>query len=1213
MEKSWLTRYAQESCSEDGETEASSPQSSSPPSVKEVGFQYDVFLSFRGPDTRKTFTGHLHQALKDNGIITFIDNENLEKGQKVDELFGYIQTSKIFVPIFSKGYADSDWCLKEITEIVKCERLIIPVFFHVEPRDVRHQTGPFESAFKGYHASQEMDTEQVNKWSDALKKAGKVSGYTLAETAGDEAELIRRIVKRLLTEVNKTRLFVTKHPVGLDSRVADVMEVLDIEPHGDARIVGIYAMGGMGKTTLAKAVYNQISSHFEACSFLSNIREAAKQSSGLVSLQKQLLRNIFQDKHVDISCSDEGIGKIKERIRAKKVLLVLDDVDDQSQLDELIGNLNWFCSGSRIIITTRDKGALREHRVNLYELKELDAAQSLQLFSWHAFGKEKPDAKFAELSKEVASIASGLPLALKVFGPLFLGFKTDEEWGTMLTRLKAAQHKGIYEKLKISYDVLEEEEKKVFLDIACFFTGEGREHATLMWEACDLFPETTIEVLMGKCLVSINDFRGEFEMHDHIRDMGRKIVKDESPSNPGMRSRLWKDDEALDVLENNTGTRNVEAIKLQKCASGSLNTKSFATMSQLRMLQLDTVKLEGKYEHLPRTIRWLKWSPEGLDSLPASLQLDNLVVLDLSWSSITRVWNQPTNARIKVFDKLKALDLTGCKNLTTCPDFTSMTHLEILKFVFCGKMRELHSSVGHLKSLTHLDLRYCVSLKQLPQEVWQLTSLESLDFSFCSLTLPSKLGDSKSLLLDKLKVLKMGGRNMVVKCPDFTIMPHLEILRFEHSDITELHPSIGLLECLTHLNLSLCTSLKKLPEEVWQLTSLEILDLSHCNKISTLPSVMGDLKSLRVFFLAGTGIRTLPECICSLLILEELDASNCESLTSLPKSLGKLRSLRKLDLSRTAIEEMPDSFLSLEKLQVLSVDHCNKLKFIPASASICIGSSERQHYSLPQFPPSLTKLIASGCSELEMIADLSNAKQLMELNLSSCHKLVDVPGVEQLTWLKHLKVGGCRSLTNSLRKRLQKANFQHLSEFSISGSRSDGEPSSPSFSFLLPNHFYEGLLLLNVGKDCKGNNGLELHNSTESEGDALPPHRLGRIFIQMDDTQFVFSTLIKEKAFGLFPKATFERDSELMMGLREGRFMRNGEAQMRTMMKMHVSINGRVLLDGGVFTTATSTITTRGHELDDFRQLGDDSIILVAFQMEKRTVYANILYWLLPF
>ncbi|KAF3774414.1 TMV resistance protein [Nymphaea thermarum] len=371
MKRPRSPRYSERHDYEGDEAEASSRPSSSSSRVRKDAFEYDVFLSFRGPDTRKTFTGHLYQAMKDKGISTFIDNVNLEKGKKVEELFKYIEKSKIFVPIFSKGYANSEWCLKEITKIVESGRLIIPVFFHVKPRNVRHQTGPFESAFKRYHASQRKD---LNKWTDALTKAGEVAGFDLAETKGKQDP-----------------------PIGLDSRVAKMMEVLDIESHGDARIVGIYAMGGMGKTTLAKAVYNQISSHFGACSFLSNIRESANQSSGLVSLQKQLLRDIFQDKDVDINSSDEGIDKIQYRIGAKKVLLVLDDVDDQSQLDALAGSSDWFHSGSRIIITTRDKGVLGDQRVNMYELEKLDTAQSLELFSWHAFGKEKPDAKFAKL------------------------------------------------------------------------------------------------------------------------------------------------------------------------------------------------------------------------------------------------------------------------------------------------------------------------------------------------------------------------------------------------------------------------------------------------------------------------------------------------------------------------------------------------------------------------------------------------------------------------------------------------------------------------------------------------------------------------------------------------------------------------------------------------------------------------------------------------
>ncbi|XP_049932163.1 uncharacterized protein LOC126409803 isoform X2 [Nymphaea colorata] len=100
---------SERSDSDDGKDDASPP-----PPVREDGFQYDVFLSFRGPDTRKGFTGHLYQALKEKGIITFIDSETLEKGQNVEELYGCIERSKILVPIFSKGYADSKWCLKEI-------------------------------------------------------------------------------------------------------------------------------------------------------------------------------------------------------------------------------------------------------------------------------------------------------------------------------------------------------------------------------------------------------------------------------------------------------------------------------------------------------------------------------------------------------------------------------------------------------------------------------------------------------------------------------------------------------------------------------------------------------------------------------------------------------------------------------------------------------------------------------------------------------------------------------------------------------------------------------------------------------------------------------------------------------------------------------------------------------------------------------------------
>ncbi|KAF3772330.1 TMV resistance protein [Nymphaea thermarum] len=105
MKRSRSSRHSDRSVYDDDEA---APSLSSPPPVREDGFQYDVFLSFRGADTRKGFTSRLYQTLQDKGIHTFIDSEKLEKGQNVKELFGYIERSKIFVPIFSKGYADSE-------------------------------------------------------------------------------------------------------------------------------------------------------------------------------------------------------------------------------------------------------------------------------------------------------------------------------------------------------------------------------------------------------------------------------------------------------------------------------------------------------------------------------------------------------------------------------------------------------------------------------------------------------------------------------------------------------------------------------------------------------------------------------------------------------------------------------------------------------------------------------------------------------------------------------------------------------------------------------------------------------------------------------------------------------------------------------------------------------------------------------------------------
>ena len=143
--------------------------------------RYQVFINFRGEDTRTGFVSHLNKALRQKPINTFLDAEELRKGDRLSELLIAIRESRLSIVVFSQNYASSTWCLKELVEIMEChrtnEQIVLPIFYQVDPSDIRKHEGIFAEAFAKHGLRSDVDAKVVQSWRSALDKAVDFSGW----------------------------------------------------------------------------------------------------------------------------------------------------------------------------------------------------------------------------------------------------------------------------------------------------------------------------------------------------------------------------------------------------------------------------------------------------------------------------------------------------------------------------------------------------------------------------------------------------------------------------------------------------------------------------------------------------------------------------------------------------------------------------------------------------------------------------------------------------------------------------------------------------------------------------------------------------------------------------------------------------------------------------------------------------------------------------
>ncbi|KAG4127629.1 hypothetical protein ERO13_D10G226900v2 [Gossypium hirsutum] len=809
--------------------------------------KHQVFLSFRGEDTRLNFTAHLLKALKDTGLNVFFDEEKLEKGEQLSSALSQaIAASNLSIIVLSVDYASSKSCLAEVSDIMDRKdtqgHIVLPIFYHVDPSNVRNIGGSFKTSFEDHELKRPID--EVKRWKAAFVEVGKLKGWHIIGGKFDrpETEYIKDIVEYVIKKLmNNYFRNASEELVGIDDQKKMILGLIEQE---DTRIIGLWGMGGIGKTTLADVVYKEVSQKFEDSCFLHNVSEKIEKQ-GMESLRDDFLTELLKQE-IHIRTPSIGQGFIQERLNNKKVIVVLDDVNDSDLMNDL--GVQHFGEGSKIIITSRDKQVLKNGGANkIHEVVKLNENDSLQLFSIFAFRQLNPAIDFLNLSYKFVRYAQGSPLALKVLGSR-LYTKSKRDWESEVDKLEEYAQPKISQILKRSFDGLDELEKNVFLDIACFFKNESKEDAEEILSCCYRGAVSGISNLLDKCLIDIItaipfisiDYCECISMHDMLEEMGKDIVRQEAKE-LWKHSRLWNPKDVYQVLRYNKGTDLIQGLKLDMSQIDNLQLcpTVFDNMYNLRVIlfyfsgrkfwkKCSEKKLLADQDDsvsLPDELRYLFWDYYPFKSL-SSFNPINLVVLRLTHGDMEFLWNEDSYQNLV---NLREIDLTQCKKLRKIPNLLSAINLKSLCCNGCESLVQ-HPCLDHLAFLKTLELEGCHNFKKFP-EVPNHFSILELDETGIE-----EVPDSVEHLtrLEQLCLRKSGVKKV---SSNISKLGFLRSLYLSHCPITEFpkNPS----------ELYLSETQTEFPgNSILKFRSLEFMHIDHCNNLKFLSELPPYLRYL---------------------------------------------------------------------------------------------------------------------------------------------------------------------------------------------------------------------------------------------------------------------------------------------------------------------------------------------------------------------------------
>ncbi|CAK7338944.1 unnamed protein product [Dovyalis caffra] len=890
---------------------------------------WDVFLSFCREDTRHSFTEHLYDSLKKQDIRVFADDSAgmTQGGEIAPPLMEAIEDSASSIIVLSPRYANSHWRLEELARICQLRRQILPLFYQVDPSNVRRQKGPFEQDFMNH--LERFGEDKVAKWREAMNKVGGISGFVF--DTREEDQLIRRLVNRVVTELRKTPVGIATYTVGLDSRVENLKKRdmgRQIVQHEDLLNPGrrsrLWDRGEIMTTLKHKKGTRHIQGiilDFEKKNYMKTqsvswvrARNLCPILANLIEKSKMFLRQGAEDGELML-----GTEALKSMVNLR--LLQINHAEVQGKFKNFPAGLKW----------------LQWKNCPLKNLPSDYAPHELTVLDLSESGIERV-------------------------------------WGR--TSHKVAENLMVMN-LRFCYNL-----------VACPDLSGCKALEKLDLEGCGRL--NTIHK-------SVGNVRTLFQLN--LNDCSNLV---EFPS----------DVSGLTLLQN---------LNLSKCLNLKELPQDIGSMHSLKQLLLDETAISVLPQSIVRLTKLEKLSLNGcqfMTRLPE--RLENLISLKELYLDGSAVAELPDS--VGSLSNLEKLSLIRCQSLTAIPE--SIGNLQSLTDVFINSspIKELPAAIGSLPYLKKLFAGGCHSLNKLPDTIGGLASMSELELDGSSISdLPEQIGGLK--MIEKLNMRRCTSLGSLPEAIGSIL--NVTTINLFGCNIIELPESIGRLEHLVWLRLDECKKLHKLPVSIGELKSLCHL-LMEKTAVTVLPASFGKLSSLKILKMGKEPLESLttqeqlvvlPVSFSELSLLQELHARAWRISGKIPDDFEKLSSLELLDLGHNNFSSLPSSLCGLSLLRTLRLPQCEQLE------------------SLPPLPSSLEEVEVPNCFALETISDVSNLGSLTLLNITNCEKVVDIPGIECLKFLKRLYMSGCNACSLTVKRRLSKVCLRNIRNLSMPGSK----------------------------------------------------------------------------------------------------------------------------------------------------------------------------------